>query len=225
MPTAPLIACPCGGRRASGEPCTRCGRGGKREARRRYDVQRGTAAQRGYDYRWRNENEDGAADLHLKAYQLCEECRWYGRITAATLVDHKRPHKGDMELFWQVHLWQSLCRECHKLKTMREGRAMPKYVVCGPPGSGKTTWVKQRAKPGDLVFDADYLVSAMFGTPLRAPVEHGMAIVERLRATVVDWLLNYPDRSAYVIQADQERARQTAYDLGAELVVLTERGE
>ena len=40
-------------------------------------------------------------------------CELLGRITAATVVDHKIPHKGDPQLFWDETNWQSLCAPCH----------------------------------------------------------------------------------------------------------------
>ena len=219
MPASPPIACPCGGRRRNGV-CDRCGRG--KQSRKEYDQRRGSAASRGYDWKWRNEDGTGAADLFLKQEPLCRECKWYGRVTAATLVDHRKPHKGNMEWFWNTDNWQPLCKPCHDKKTNREQRAMNKYVVCGPPGAGKTTWVKQRARPGDLVFDADYLVSQLFSTPLHEGVDFGLTLVERLRQTVIDWLLMYPDRKAYIIQSDKAKAEQTAQWLNADLVTLNE---
>jgi 5-methylcytosine-specific restriction protein A len=219
MPSAPPIACPCGGRRVKGHPCDRCGKKGG-PTRDDYDDRRGSAASRGYGWKWRNENGTGAADAYLQANPLCAECQWHGQVVGAVLVDHKRPHKGNQTLFWDTDNWQSLCKRCHDCKTYREQRAMPKYVICGPPGSGKTTWVRHRAQQGDLVFDADYLMATMFSTPLHAPVEHGMGLVERLRSIVVDWLQHHPDRSAFVIQANEERARDTAYKLGAVLVAI-----
>ena len=95
---------------------------------------------------------------------------------------------------------------------------MSKYVVCGAPGSGKTTWVKQHAQRGDLVFDADYIVSQLFTTPLHDAVDFGFPLVERLRETVIDWALNYPDRKAFIIQSSREAAERTAARLGASLI-------
>jgi 5-methylcytosine-specific restriction protein A len=40
-------------------------------------------------------------------------CEQLGRVTAATVVDHKIPHKGDPQLFWDETNWQSLCAPCH----------------------------------------------------------------------------------------------------------------
>lgn len=34
-------------------------------------------------------------------------------------------------------------------------------LVCGPAGSGKTTYVRKNMRPGDLVIDLDYLYSAL----------------------------------------------------------------
>lgn len=33
--------------------------------------------------------------------------------TAATVVDHVIPHKGDLGLFWDLTNWQPLCKLCH----------------------------------------------------------------------------------------------------------------
>lgn len=35
------------------------------------------------------------------------------------------------------------------------------YVITGPPCSGKSTWVRERAKPGDVVVDMDRLALAI----------------------------------------------------------------
>lgn len=76
--------------------------------------QRGTAAERGYDHRWRK-----ARAAHLAEHPLCVECLKVGSVTAATDVDHIVPHRGDSELFWKEGNLQSLCGMCHKRKTAR----------------------------------------------------------------------------------------------------------
>lgn len=35
------------------------------------------------------------------------------------------------------------------------------YVVIGPPAGGKSTWVNERAKPGDIVIDYDRLANSL----------------------------------------------------------------
>jgi len=40
-------------------------------------------------------------------------CEKIGRVTAAAVVDHRVPHRGNQELFWDKNNWQSLCEDCH----------------------------------------------------------------------------------------------------------------
>ncbi|MCB4811684.1 HNH endonuclease [Methylovorus menthalis] len=42
------------------------------------------------------------------------------RLTPATVVDHIKPHRGDMALFWDRNNWQAMAKECHDRKTARE---------------------------------------------------------------------------------------------------------
>ena len=58
----------------------------------------------------------------LLAHPLCVECESQGRITPATVVDHIVPHKGNLELFWDEGNLQTLCKQCHDSKTVKEGR-------------------------------------------------------------------------------------------------------
>jgi len=56
----------------------------------------------------------------LKEHPLCAICLSESRITAANIVDHIKPHKGNKELFWDASNYQSLCKPCHDTKTARE---------------------------------------------------------------------------------------------------------
>lgn len=84
----------------------------RREKQQVQDRYRGSAHQRGYDARWRRERV-----LFLQHNPLCVECKRQGRLKPATVVDHVVDHKGNMELFWDVNNWQSLCKRCHDVKT------------------------------------------------------------------------------------------------------------
>lgn len=76
------------------------------------DRQRGNAAERGYDYRWRQ-----ARGMFLREHPLCVACLAEGKYTAATVVDHILPHRGNKALFWDVTNWQPLCKRHHDEKT------------------------------------------------------------------------------------------------------------
>lgn len=74
---------------------------------------------RGYGYKWRK-----ARERYLSEHPLCCYCeREGGVVTAATVVDHIIPHKGDQALFWDESNWQSLCDFHHNsAKAREEGR-------------------------------------------------------------------------------------------------------
>lgn len=74
-----------------------------------------SAASRGYNSRWRKESKH-----YLQTHPLCEECMKHGVYTAATVVDHIVPHRGDPVLFWNQSNWQALCKRCHDKKTGQE---------------------------------------------------------------------------------------------------------
>lgn len=87
----------------------------KKERQRRYDRQRGSAAKRGYDAKWRK-----ARERFLRAHPLCAECQRAGILTPASVVDHIIPHQGDPDLFRDESNWQALCKRCHDRKTAKE---------------------------------------------------------------------------------------------------------
>ena len=86
--------------------------------RRQSDDRRGTAHERGYGSRWQK-----ARAGWLRAHPLCQcpECKEGAlRTMVATVVDHIKPHRGDMALFWDNTNWQSMAKICHDRKTARE---------------------------------------------------------------------------------------------------------
>jgi 5-methylcytosine-specific restriction protein A len=87
--------------------------GDRQVVQREQDRARGSAAERGYDSRWRK-----ASRSHLTRSPVCRYCEadaWGNgaAVTAATLVDHLFPHRGDTGLFWSTEWWVSSCKACH----------------------------------------------------------------------------------------------------------------
>ena len=79
-------------------------------------VAKSVYVQREYDtHRWKV-----ARSLHLQREPLCRAHDRYGYAVAAEVVDHIRPHRDDMSLFWDESNWQSLCKRCHDRKTAAE---------------------------------------------------------------------------------------------------------
>lgn len=73
-----------------------------------------SSTQRGYGYRWQRAREG-----YLRQHPLCVMCESEGRVTAATVVDHVIPHRGDKALFWDRTNWQSLCAAHHSGEKQR----------------------------------------------------------------------------------------------------------
>ena len=93
-----------------------------------------TTAQRGYGARWQR-----ARPYFLNEHPLCCYCQREKRISAATIVDHIIPHKGDEALFWASDNWQPLCKPCHDtIKAQEEGRhrKRPRIGLDGYPVPG-----------------------------------------------------------------------------------------
>lgn len=107
MPRAAPRLCTCGRIVPAGK---RCECAIKRKAD--YDKRRPTASARGYDDKWRE-----ARSLYLKAHPRCVRCGGH-----AVVVDHIKPHRGNMSLFWDRNNWQAMCTSCHSRWKQREER-------------------------------------------------------------------------------------------------------
>lgn len=53
----------------------------------------------------------------LRKHPLCKHCEAHGRVTAASVVDHLVPHRGDPVIFWDSARWVPLCKRHHDQKT------------------------------------------------------------------------------------------------------------
>jgi len=79
---------------------------------------RGSAAQRGYDARWRRYRE-----WYLNQHPLCAMCEKEGRVTAAVIVDHVVPVQSkDDPRFYDETNHQGLCVRCNAIKTTEDKR-------------------------------------------------------------------------------------------------------
>lgn len=74
-----------------------------------------------------------ARRTHLARQPLCERCEKAGRITAATVVNHRTPHKGDWSLFIDPDNHESLCSPHHDALVQRE-EARGHVIGCDADG-------------------------------------------------------------------------------------------
>jgi 5-methylcytosine-specific restriction protein A len=180
-----------------------------------------SSAQRGYGYSWQK--------LRLVILKrdsgLCQPCLALGKLTQGNIVDHiinKEIGGSDDPENLRV-----ICKPCHMMKTASEsahGRSNTKYepewlpqaiipvtVVCGPPGSGKTTYVKERAEDGDLVLDADVIAAEMFDLPLyhadRDQVSAAIRYRNKMLAGLADAECGYK-QAWLIVTANSDAKRQ-----------------
>jgi hypothetical protein len=107
-------------------------------------------------------------------FPLCVECQKIGIIKATDEIDHVIPlAMGGTDTDDNV---QGLCYEHHAKKSSLEDvsheaaanhpdwlepSAIPLTILCGPPASGKTTYIQERAQPGDTVIDLDTILTSI----------------------------------------------------------------
>lgn len=140
---------------------------------------------------------------------------------------------------------QTLCASCHGKKTRQEmnGTAsgtkwtlhpswirrsiIPVTLVCGPPASGKSTYVDMHKGPSDLVIDLDVIASGMAGTTLHAWGAKWLGSAVRKRNDMIG-ALSKPDAKRYerawlvVAEPNAEHRQWWADMLGCDKVVVVE---
>jgi 5-methylcytosine-specific restriction protein A len=92
-------------------------------------LRRGTRTSQGYSNRWLR-----ARARWLAEHPLCARCLREVRVTAANVVDHIIPHRGDQVLFWDENNWQSLCKPCHNGPKRREEERARRACARGASG-------------------------------------------------------------------------------------------
>lgn len=118
-----------------------------------------------------------------------------------------------------------LCRTCHDATHQRfgyEGTGRKVYIVYGPPLSGKSTFVAQRAKRGDLVVDMDRLFEAVSLLPEYDKPDSLLSNVLGVHDLLIDNIKTRHGKwgSAWIVggYAEKYRRERLADELSAEMV-------
>lgn len=99
--------------------------------------------------------------LVLSTYGTTCHLRMPGCLGVATTKDHLIPHSlGGKDTL------ENLRPSCKRCNSKRHNRVLNGYgarinVIIGPPASGKSTYVTERAKPSDIVIDFDVIARAL----------------------------------------------------------------
>lgn len=110
-----------------------------------------------YGPRWRK-----ARLRFLKANPSCSMCQDEGKIEPATVVDHHRPHRGDLRLFWDQGNWRPLCATHHSSTKQRAeanpgaflvNHAAPGADSRGMPLDPSHPWAQQARRAGIVTGD------------------------------------------------------------------------
>lgn len=201
--------------------------------RRETTRDRGTTTERGLGSDWQKMRR-----MVLNRNPLCADPYGVhaiaGQVVIATEVDHITPRaEGGVNAWDNV---QPLCVDCHRRKSADESRGraaghtalqrslVPVTIVTGPPGSGKTSYVRDHCAWGDLIVDVDALYSALSGQPwYDKPIEL-MPYVLAARDAVLDRLGKDSTkvRHGWIVtsEADVSKLEHMRSALGAELMVL-----
>jgi predicted kinase len=106
----------------------------------------------------------------------------------------------------------------------RTQRPQQVTLICGPPGSGKSSLALREHKPGDLVLDYDYLMAALSGGVLYEHHERVHWYVMAAWNAVVTKLRREPDgiRAVWIVASlpEEKRRLDLAAALHAEVKVL-----
>lgn len=96
-------------------------------------------------------------------------------------------------------------------------------VITGAPGSGKSTYVKRHAQPGDIVIDFDLLARA-FGSPVTHGHSHAVT-----RVTLAAWQVaiheaisqHFHGASVWIVDSRPSLYRHRRYEIaGAHFVAM-----
>lgn len=101
-----------------------------------------------------------------------------------------------------------------------------RYVVTGPPGAGKSSYVRERAQLDDLVWDFDVIVPAIAAQRTRVHQErlprHILDAMRAMREGLLGYLAgaDLEDRAVFIIATNPQHAAAIARRIDAAVITL-----
>ena len=101
---------------------------------------------------------------------------------------------------------------------------MTLYLITGPPAAGKSTYVREHAKHGDITIDYDHIASALTppGADTHEQPQHIKAVTKAARQAAIDTALNHTNTcDVYIIHSMPSPRLLTEYQRrGAQVVTI-----
>ncbi len=175
---------------------------------------------------------------------ICERC---GGV--AEMVHHKQRitelniNNPNITLNWDN--LESLCYECHSNEhiSSRVRRQCPMngiafdsdgnvieqpnvFLVCGSPGSGKTTYVNSHKTSKDLVVDLDYICSSLMGETNNSKLNHNAVLSVALEVKTLLYKIislrrgNWEKAFVITTVANKTELNTIANELNAQLIMI-----
>ncbi len=210
MPATPPKPCSRPGCPHKAQPGSSLCHAHRKQIKAQYEQERLSSSERGYSGHWRI--------IRARKLRACPVCEWPGCKRPAEMVHHR---DGDSRNNASVNL-MSICRAHHEeihgperftSVAQKPSALMPSVIpltiVYGPPGAGKTTYVKQHSNPGDIVIDLDAISIDSFGKPLARlnNAEFKLVMAERNKML---FSLSFQRRGAawFIISAPKRSSRE-----------------
>lgn len=121
-------------------------------------------------------------------------------------------------------LIEIICFDCHNIEHHRFGGQTGRevYLVYGPPMSGKSSFVREQVRRGDIVVDMDRLYTAVSMLPDYDKPDNLLTNVFGIHNVLIDNIKTRHGKwnTAWIVggYADRYKRERMADDLGAELV-------
>jgi 5-methylcytosine-specific restriction protein A len=171
---------------------------------------------------------------------LCQSCGH----EAATEADHILSARLVLDefgvnAFYDPDRLQGLCHTCHSKKTAVEvgwsgkrgtklvdvGDRRNTTVVCGQPGSGKTTYVERFKAPNDLTWDYDVVMADITGLPLHQFLPGAIGSVLAHRDAWIEATKYSTNHCWLIVRSPEAAVVSMMRDAGATVIVMDTPGD
>ena len=155
---------------------------------------------------------------------LCEDpFEIHKREGVTTIADHAhhiKPVEERPDLAFTFDNLMSVCTRCHALieEKAKAGDSCQYFCIFGAPASGKSTYVDQQKKNGELVLDVDALYKALGSDTRDHPLELMPFVLDARDMIMARMRQKHALRKAWIITTTKRVAEWSQQILGARII-------